>query len=90
MLALSVVYREFEDRSGQTKDCCEFESRSDDVYSIQHYVIKFVSDLRQVGRMHRVLQFPPQTDRHGISELLLKMALNSLSLSLSLSQSLIK
>jgi len=28
---------------------CEFESRSDEVYSIQHYVIKFVSDLRQVG-----------------------------------------
>jgi hypothetical protein len=27
----------------------EFESRSGDVYSIQHYVIKFVSDLRQVG-----------------------------------------
>jgi hypothetical protein len=25
---------------------CEFESHSDDVYSIQHYVIKFVSDLR--------------------------------------------
>ena len=27
----------------------EFESRSGEVYSIQHYVIKFVSDLRQVG-----------------------------------------
>jgi len=27
----------------------DFESRSDEVYSIQHYVIKFVSDLRQVG-----------------------------------------
>jgi hypothetical protein len=27
----------------------QFESRSDEVYSIQHYVIKFVSDLRQVG-----------------------------------------
>jgi hypothetical protein len=32
---------------------CEFESRWDDLYSIQHYVIKFVSDLRQV------LRFPP-------------------------------
>ena len=84
MLALSVVYREFEDRSGQTKDSCEFESRSDDVYSIQHYVIKYVSDLRQIDGLHRVLQFPPQTDRHDISELLLKVALNSLSLSLSL------
>jgi hypothetical protein len=29
------------------------------VYSIQHYVIKFVSDLRQVGGFLRVLQFPP-------------------------------
>ena len=28
---------------------CEFESYSGEVYSIQHYVIKFVSDLRQVG-----------------------------------------
>ena len=32
----------------------------DDVYSIQHYVIKFVSDLRQVGGFIRVLRFPPQ------------------------------
>ena len=38
---------------------CEFESRSGEVYSIQHYVIKFVSDLRQVGGFFRVLQFPP-------------------------------
>jgi hypothetical protein len=28
---------------------CEFKSRSCEVCSIQHYVIKFVSDLRQVG-----------------------------------------
>ena len=28
------------------------------VYSIQHYVMKFVSDLRQVGGFLRVLQFP--------------------------------
>ena len=32
---------------------CEFEPRSREVYSIQHYVIKFVSGLLQV------LQFPP-------------------------------
>ena len=31
----------------------------DEVYSIQHYVIKFVSDLRQVGGFLRVLPFPP-------------------------------
>ena len=29
------------------------------VYPIQHYVIKFVSDFRQVGGFHQVLQFPP-------------------------------
>ena len=28
------------------------------VYSIQHYVIKFVSDLWQVGGFYRVLRFP--------------------------------
>ena len=36
--------------------CYEFESRSR--RGIQHYVIKFVSDLRQVGGFLRVLQFP--------------------------------
>jgi hypothetical protein len=30
-----------------------------EVYSIQHYVIKFASDLRQVGGFLRVPQFPP-------------------------------
>ena len=29
------------------------------VYSLQHYVIKFVSDLQQVGGFFWVLQFPP-------------------------------
>ena len=29
-----------------------------EVYSIQHYVIKFVSDLRQVGGFLGVLRFP--------------------------------
>ena len=31
----------------------------DEVYSIQRYVIKFVSDLRQVGGFLWVLLFPP-------------------------------
>ena len=44
---------------------------------VQHYVIKFVSDLRQVG------WFPPvsstnKTDRHDITEILLTMALNTI------------
>jgi len=37
--------------------CWEFESRSG--RGVQHYVIKFVSDLRQVGGFARVLRFPP-------------------------------
>jgi hypothetical protein len=37
--------------------CCEFESRSG--RSVQHYVIKFVSDLRQVGSFLRVHRFLP-------------------------------
>jgi hypothetical protein len=38
---------------------CEFESHSGEVYSIQHYVIKFVNNLRQVGGFLWVLWFPP-------------------------------
>jgi hypothetical protein len=30
-----------------------------EVYSIQHYVIKFVCDLKQVGGFLPVLRFPP-------------------------------
>jgi len=37
--------------------CCEFKSRSGRV--VQHNVIKFVSDLRQVDGFLRVLRFPP-------------------------------
>ena len=36
----------------------EFEFRSG--RGVQHYVIKFVSDLRQVGGFLQVLWFPPQ------------------------------
>ena len=39
-----------------------FESCSGEVYSIQHYVIKFVSDLRHVGGFLWVLLFPPTID----------------------------
>ena len=44
---------------GFTTTCaitCEFEFRSGVVYSIQHYVIRFVNDLRQVDGF---LRFPP-------------------------------
>jgi len=37
--------------------CCEFGSRSG--RGVQHYVIKFVSDMRQVGDFLRILMFPP-------------------------------
>jgi hypothetical protein len=54
-----------------------------EVYSIQNYVIKIVSDLRQVGGFLRVLQFPPPiklTESHNIIEILLKVALNTITL----------
>jgi len=53
-----------------------------EVYSIQHYVIKFVSVLRQVGGILQVLPISStnKTDRHDIAEIFLKVALNTLTL----------
>jgi hypothetical protein len=42
-----------------TTDRCEFEPLSCEVNSLQHYMIKFVSDLWQVDGFLRVLWFPP-------------------------------
>ena len=60
--------------------CCDFESWSG--RGAQHYVVKFVSDLRQVGGFLRV---PPprgsstnKTDCHDRTEILLKVALNTI------------
>ena len=51
------------------------------VYSIQHYVIKMVSDLRQVGSF---LRLPlNKTDRHDKTEILLKVTLNTITLTLN-------
>ena len=55
-----------------------------EVYSIQHYVIKFVSDLRHAGG------FPPgtpasstnKTDCHDVAEAWLKVALNTINITL--------
>ena len=59
--------------------CCEFESRSGEVYSIQHYVIKFDSDLRQAGGFLLVSRIPPPIKlRHDITEILLKVVLNTI------------
>jgi hypothetical protein len=52
-----------------------------EVYSIQHYVIKFVSDLRQVGDFHLV-SATNKTDSHDITEILLKVALNTIILTI--------
>jgi len=42
--------------------CCEFESRSG--RGVQHYVTKFVSDLRQVGGFLQALRF--STNKTGL------------------------
>jgi hypothetical protein len=56
----------------------EFESHSGEVYSIQHYVIKVVSDLRQVCSFFpgTPVSSTNETDRHDITEILLKVTLN--------------
>ena len=53
-----------------------------DVYSIQHYVIKFVSDLRQVDSflIDTPVSSTNKTDLHDIAEILLKVALNTITL----------
>jgi hypothetical protein len=42
-----------------TTDVVSSNPAHGEVYYIQHYVIKFVSDLRQVGGFLRVLRFIP-------------------------------
>ena len=54
--------------------CCEFESTYGEVYSIKQYVIKFVSDLRQMGASTN------KADHHDIIKILLKVALNTITL----------
>jgi hypothetical protein len=55
------------------------------VYSIQHYVIKFVSDLRQVGCFLFSPGIPVSStnkiDCPDIAEIFLKVALNTIALS---------
>ena len=47
-----------------------------EAYLIQLYVMKFVSDLRQVSGFLRVLWFPPTTK----TEILLKVVLNTITI----------
>jgi len=42
-----------------TTKCVRSNPAHDKEYSIQHYVIKFVGDLQQVGDFRWVLRFPP-------------------------------
>ena len=53
-----------------------------EVFSIQHYVIKFVSDVCQVGDFLRVIRLSStnKTYRHDITEILLKVALNTINI----------
>jgi hypothetical protein len=44
---------------GITTKVVSLNPANGEVYSIQYYVIKFVSDLLQVGGFLRVLWFPP-------------------------------
>jgi hypothetical protein len=56
-----------------------------DVYSKQYFVIKFVSDLWQVGGFLRILRFTStnKTDCHELAEIVLKVALNTMTIILS-------
>jgi len=55
--------------------CCGFDSRSG--RGVQHYMIKFVSDLRWFS-LGPPLSSTNKTDRHSITEILLEMALNTI------------
>ena len=51
------------------------------MYSIQHYAIKLVSDLRQVGGFipGTPVSSTNKTDHHDMTEILLKVALNTIN-----------
>ena len=49
-----------------------------EVLLIQHYVIKLVSDLRQVGGFLR-FSSTNKTDHHDITEILMKVVLNTIT-----------
>ena len=80
------LYFLFTTAFGHQHQRCDVESSSGEVYLTQHYVIKVVSDFRQVDGFHRILRSPQQNkiDRHDIAEILLKVELNTLILILTL------
>jgi len=56
------------------------------MYSIQHFVIKFVSDLQQVGGFYpsTPVSSTNKTGLHDIPEILLKVASNTITLTLTM------
>jgi len=52
-----------------------------EVYLMQHYVIKFVSNMQQVGgfSLSTPVSSTNKTDCHDITEILLKEALNTIT-----------
>ena len=60
---------------------CEYKSRSDEVYSIQHYVIKFDSEFVTDHWFSPDIPVPStnKTDCHNITEILLKVVLNTIT-----------
>ena len=60
----------------------------DEMYSIKHYVIEFVSSLLQIGGffLGTPVSSTNKTDRHDISEILLKVVLSTISLNPTFSE----
>jgi len=69
-----------------TNDVVSSNPVHDEVRKIQHYVIKFVSDLWQVDGFFpgTPVSSTNKTDRHDITEILLKVALNNITPALAL------
>ena len=65
-----------------TANVVSSNSAHGEVNSIQIYEIKFVSDLRQVGDFFPVtsLSSTNKTDRYDMAEILLKMALSTITI----------
>ena len=64
-----------------TTNIVSLNPAQDVVYSIQHYVIKFVSDLQQIGCwMGTLVSSSNKTDCQDIPEILLNVALNTITL----------
>jgi hypothetical protein len=59
------------------------KTHSIELYAIQHYVIKFDSDSRQIsGFLRTLVSSITKADLHDISEILSKVVLNTITLTL--------